>query len=55
MKEKNQNLSHKDDTLTEDSSSQQLMPKQRDGDIFRRTGTKKFFPLESHQEVATKR
>ena len=41
-KEKNQNLSHKDNVLRKDSLPQQLMPKQ---------GNTKVFPLESHQEV----
>ena len=50
-KEKNQNLSHKDNVLRKDSLPQQLMPKQRNNDSCRKTGTKKVFPLESHQEV----
>ena len=37
--------------IKKDSLPQQLMPKQRNNDNCRKIGTKKVFPLESHQEV----
>lgn len=44
VKEKSQNLSHKDKVLRKDSLPQQSTPKQRDDDSRRKTGTKKVSP-----------